>query len=756
MPFLRQRLTHRFVVDTMSGATGLASNVTDVLLSNILVIGSPAQSALDALVGIRAVATASANGWKGYLIPPMDDVYTFVAISDDQPAPLLFDGQSFPFKYQQEDPSNVWSTDPTSKLKSGNLYTLEFIGLLATQLQWKTAISPSATIPTSALLPDLSQGTQDLFPKLYKAALLINGFSLSVDEVSYWQDHTNDFDKFDLNAITLKHWQRLQAYTALRGSLPKASTSLLDLFKWASQPGDATKLSQHIAGVTLWKQENIDKLLTAKHFDLNRPDAFRNEVNLVKLQKALKVADKIGADIDQLFEWAVPMSKYWVCHQIAETIRKVLRARYNQDDWEQAVKPLNDQLRENQKLALISYLLVQQDLIDWGVVDADSLFDFFLIDVQMEACMQTSRIKQAISTVQLFIQRCLLGLESQYGVPSEVLDRKRWDWMQKFRVWEANRKVFLYPENWIDPQLRDDKSPFYKELEAELLQKDINTQTVEDALKNYLFKVDEVANLKVVGLFIEQDKAQDGTDVPIKLHVFARTRNAPYFFYYRYFQFDEKNWYPWEKVQVDIPSYDVESADGQITENGTYLIPVVWNARLLIFFPLFMKKTAPSPVGGTKFKDLADTTAGSANPAQFWEIKMGWSEYRNGKWTQKQLSARAIYDPAAPPNPIPGVESYDFVPRLVIDHPQVIIDVYRSGTSPLGAFYFTSSQLSTDTDVADLKTIPLKNAIATDFHYKKSTNEIHSLQASNKDDPSLLTMEPYFDVPKTKCNCACE
>ncbi len=41
----------------------------------------------------------------------------------------------------------------------------------------------------------------------------------------------------------------------------------------------------------------------------------------------------------------------------------------------------------------------------------------------------------------------------------------------------------------------------------------------------------------------------------------------------------EMNWYPWEKVQVDIPSYDVEDGNGQITENGTYLIPVVWNKR---------------------------------------------------------------------------------------------------------------------------------------------------------------------------------
>ena len=188
----------------------------------------------------------------------------------------------------------------------------------------------------------------------------------------------------------------------------------------------------------------------------------------VKLRQAMAVGDKTAVDINRLFDWAKPGSKFWVYHQIAEDIRKAIRARYDEDVWEQVVKPLNDQLREHQKQALIAYLLVQHDLIDWAYpnpLDADGLFEFFLIDVQMDACMETSRIKQAISSVQLFVQRCLLGEEQKYGVPPDALDRDRWEWMQRYRVWEANRKVFCYPENWIVPGLRDDKSPFYKEFE---------------------------------------------------------------------------------------------------------------------------------------------------------------------------------------------------------------------------------------------------------------------------------------------------
>jgi hypothetical protein len=406
------------------------------------------------------------------------------------------------------------------------LYRLELADRPAGRLEWKTAISPRALLPSSALLPDYSsRATAEPFTKLYKAALLVNGFNLSADEVSYWQSHADDFDGFDSNAVTLGHWKQLQAYCDLRNNLPRTDTTLIDLFKWASEPGDATKLCGKIAAVTPWKKDDINKLIAAEHFDLTQPKAFRNEIALVTLRHAMIVASKIGVDIDQLFAWAIHGSKFWICHQITEDIRNAIRARFDQDDWEQVVKPLNDRLREHQKQALISYLLVQPALIDWGVVDTDSLFEFFLIDMQMNACMETSRIKQAISSVQLFIQRCLLGLEERkvngqdVGVPNTALDRDRWEWMQRDRIWKANRKVVLYPENWIVAELRDDKSPFYKELESELLQKDINTQTVQDALKSYVIKVDEVANMKVVGLFLDEPGQ--------RLHIFARTRNAP-------------------------------------------------------------------------------------------------------------------------------------------------------------------------------------------------------------------------------------
>ncbi len=758
--FLRQQLSHRLIVDTLSGVASLPTDETDLLLTEILVVGEPPQSAISASQNIKETPAENPSSWQGYLIPAVDDSYTFIAIGDTRPAPLMLDGHSVLFPYQQEDPSNVWWSDPV-KLKAGKLYYLVVSDRTGLQLQWKTATSPKAQIPASYLLPDYSkQGTEEVFTKLYKAALLVNGFNLSTDEISYWQNINNsaDFDHFDFNKITLQHWKRLHAYTTLRNSLPRTETNLLDLFNWTKTAENLTELSAEIAAATVWKQENIEQLIQEKHFDLNRLEAFHNEVNLVKLQKALAIADKIGVEIDKLFEWAKPTSKFWDCHQIAEDIRKAIRARFDQEDWEQVVKPLNDKLRNHQKQALIDYLLVQKVLREWGVVDADSLFEFFLIDVQMDTCMETSRIKQGISSIQLFIQRCFLGLEEQYGVDNQVLDRDRWEWMQRYRVWEANRKVFLYPENWIEPELRDDKSPFYLELESELLQKDINQQTVQDAMKSYLFKVDEVANLKVVGLYLEQEPVSGGNLVDIKLHIFARTRNAPYFFYYRYFDIIEGNWYPWEKMQVDIPSYDLEDDDGQITNNGTYLIPVVWNKRLLIFFPQFAKKTVPVKVE----EEIDPSEPIPVNkPIEGWEIKMAWSEYRNGKWTQKQLSAEAIYDIPNTPSTLPDVSSYEFIPRLVEgsedSEAKVVIEVFKDQWDKPEedesfpdvfpkAFHFTGSQIAKDNVLESHK-------IVTEFHYKSpefGSPVIHSLQAGESDPPPLSGTKPYFEVKPTR------
>src|SRR5262249_26293157 len=153
--------------------------------------------------------------------------------------------------------------------------------------------------------------------------------------------------------------------------------------------------------------------------------------------------------------------------------------------------------------ALAAYLLSRPQPADapsgkWE--NTNDLYAYYLLDVEMSSCQLTSRLVQGSGSIQLFVQRCLMGLEPDVGVEAGGTrggSAWRWSsWMRKYRVWEANRKVFLWPENWIEPELKKDKSSFFRSLENDLLQNEVNQYTVEAALSHYLDELDGVAQLE--------------------------------------------------------------------------------------------------------------------------------------------------------------------------------------------------------------------------------------------------------------------
>jgi hypothetical protein len=774
MPFLRATLEQQLVTDTMTSVSGLSSDLTALLLSNVLVVPSSSgigtTSAMAALMGLlNEPAETPSSSWTGYLVSPSTDSYTFVAIGDTQPPAISLNGVPVPFLYQQADPNNVWSSDPV-QLTAGNLMTLVDPSGPATQLQWKTARSPAAAIPSSALLPGYATNAMTaVFIAIVKAGIIINGFSLTDDEVTYFQTNKADFGSLNFNALTMTSFNRLLAYTNLRQSLQGPTSTLLVLFQWAltaSKSGTTVSVSTLVAMIvasTAWDPIPVTALIDPKNFNLTSVAAYRNEIALTKLSTALVVFNKVGGgggtsgaiDVPTLFIWAQPLTKFQACRAVAAAIRKAIRGKYPLATWEQAVQPLNNQLREDQKNALIAYLVVQPVLRSQGVIDADSLFEFFLIDVQMSSCLQTSRIKQAISTVQLFIQRCLLGLELDGTGASIRVDPVRWEWMSKYTVWQANREVFLYPENWLIPSLRDDKSTFYQNLESSLMQKSVNAEAVTDAFKNYFYDVDLAANLLVQGLFL------DSTGIDPILHIVSCTRHAPRDYYYRNMDTNSGIWQPWEAMTVDIPSYTLEATTGgTVTETGSYVTPVVWNGRIFVFFPMFSQKTLPSSVVSESMSTLGNASpATQAMSIQYWDIKMNVSERRDGVWTPKQLSIEGVYEKlsgidnpnAKTPYTMPLINSYIFIPRSQNsgDASTLSIDVlrYDSPTSqqvPVGRFDYLNGRLVISANAA---AGPL-TITEMDFGEDPSTNTMHSWQASTASaNPDLYQEVPYASYP---------
>jgi len=119
-----------------------------------------------------------------------------------------------------------------------------------------------------------------------------------------------------------------------------------------------------------------------------------------------------------------------------------------------AVKRLNDALRERGRKALISYLCAANRVqLPWSpttfATKSSDLSDLLLLDVETGVCEKASRIQEAISAVQAFVRRSLLGLEPNWtiGYAFERLWASRF---QTYRTWEHCKLREIYSENYIE------------------------------------------------------------------------------------------------------------------------------------------------------------------------------------------------------------------------------------------------------------------------------------------------------------------
>jgi hypothetical protein len=77
------------------------------------------------------------------------------------------------------------------------------------------------------------------------------------------------------------------------------------------------------------------------------------------------------------------------------------------------------------------------------------LGDVLLLDVEAGLCERASRIEDAVTAVQSFVQRARLGLEPDFDVSVDftlLWDRRFAD----FRTWQACTRRRLYKENFIE------------------------------------------------------------------------------------------------------------------------------------------------------------------------------------------------------------------------------------------------------------------------------------------------------------------
>ncbi len=465
----------------------------------------------------------------------------------------------------------------------------------------------------------------------HRVQLIIQQTKISFDEYRYFESKTElGFDKLwevpKINDNAYESYIKLLKLVSFRNTLKNKSEDWYLIFNNKIENLDVTKgkfnaLLAKQAKVELSELEDLlgttDKGLLGYTFDMYH---FSGEL-LCDILQCVYESGKYETSVKTLHSLTIDTLTS------NETIiaKNLLKSKYDVTAWLGVIKPISNAIRERKRDALLAYILFavdeEQFRNDNKIKNINDLFAHFLIDLETSSCMLSSRIKQAISSVQLFVDRCLMGIENNVVVDADFANQ--WNtWRKQYRVWEANRKIFLYPENWIQPELRDDKSPFFEELESKLMQNDMTEDLAEDALKEYLEKLDQVSNLEIMGLFPEKRSIDGQTKTDEYIHVIGRTKSSPHIYFYRK-QLPTKNWTAWERIDLDI--------------EGDHILPVVWNGRLVLFWGIFEEKEKRSENKEMMNLDTNSGDISSKNPPQkYLELKLNVSEFKNNSWGRKK------------------------------------------------------------------------------------------------------------------------
>jgi hypothetical protein len=396
------------------------------------------------------------------------------------------------------------------------------------------------------------------------------------------------------SATAFGDWSRLVRAAQLRDR--SVDGQLFDVFEeaWVGT-GSLSATLADIADRTGWSNTDLTYLAGNLSPALTYPNDFKDERGLVRLARAIDMCQRVGLPASVVHPWSNVdyASAASTAGAEATEVKTRIRGTFDASAWPGVVKPARDAIRERQRDAMVSYLVATNSSFDSAVDLSDSL----LMDVEVGSCAKTSRIKQAISSTQTFIQRVFLNYEPTVALTTD--DARQWQWMKAFRLWEANRKIFLWPENWIEPTLRDDKSELYERLETDLSKGELTDDVIEEALLAYLQGLEEIAHIEPVTCGTEFDEELNRS----RFHVIGRTKAHPAAHYYRVRESGGR-WVGWRKIEVDLQS--------------DHVVMAIYNRRLHLYWAQFTTKPSQD-----KNKTPADKT---------YEVRVRGTSLRQGRW----------------------------------------------------------------------------------------------------------------------------
>ncbi|WP_318367312.1 neuraminidase-like domain-containing protein [Enterobacter sp.] len=243
---------------------------------------------------------------------------------------------------------------------------------------------------------------------------------------------------------------------------------------------------------------------------------------------------------------------------------------------------IDAKLNQGYRNALLSYYIgnyVPDNNLDSFISTPEDVYEYLLIDPLVTNDVPTSRVAQAMSSIQQYINGISLNMEPGYSTSSlDAPSLKQWsEGANQYSVWGGEVELDTYPENYLDPTLRQGKSSSFQELESMLNQSSLTDATEQNCVLTYLSEFENIANLDITCGYL------DGVSIEQSIYYFiGKTRTTPVKYYFRTLDMRERTdgvipfsaWSEWLQVDVSLNEDAVVGA----------LRPIMFNNRLYVIW----------------------------------------------------------------------------------------------------------------------------------------------------------------------------
>lgn len=300
---------------------------------------------------------------------------------------------------------------------------------------------------------------------------------------------------------------------------------------------------------------------------------------------------------------------------------------YTHEDWSAIAHKCEAALSHNQfskhknkvdeslSQALCGYFLANKSeaVTSFDLNDREDLYRYLLIDNKVSGEILTTRVAEAIASLQLYVNKCIQGFES--NIDHELLLRpffEHWSrYNNRYSTWAGLEKLTFYPENYVEPTLRYNQTRLQQGLLSDISQNQLSDDTVDDAYHRYLSQFEEVANLDILSGYLHGNDFNLGDS-----YFVARSKEKPHRYY----------WRSLDNTASDGMGGYVASAWSEWVEITTPMTPLRDQVRVVMFqdrlYISWIEAMEPAE---------ADSSGDTVKPTTSYQLKLSYRKI-DGTW----------------------------------------------------------------------------------------------------------------------------